>query len=317
MVLSRQPARRRFAIGLALALSTTLIAAFQPVVIRYGAMRLDPLLYSAGAAISAGLFAAPLLHWRGELRLLADRRYALRLFCLSMSGTVMTTLALVWGLRKIDAIAGVLLLQSEPIYSLVLATAIVGERPAGRQILATAIIAIGIGSVFAGGVFTPAYAVVLILMTPFFWQIAHILSLPVMPPLSPVCITGARYLYGALVFTPMLLIGTRHDLAAIAEPTTLAVLALTGIVIFFIGSMTWYGAISRLSLSWTTALVVPGVPILATLFAFLFLGERATLRELAGIAIAIAGVLMLVLGVDPHRRHPAGESAEAIHPTLD
>ena len=50
----------------------------------------------------------------------------------------MTSLTLTYGLTRIGAVAGVLLLQTEPVYSLVLSTIFVGERPSVRQMLATA-----------------------------------------------------------------------------------------------------------------------------------------------------------------------------------
>jgi len=50
---------------------------------------------------------------------------------------------------------------------------------------------------------------------------------------------------------------------------------------------------------------VPGSPILSVVFAAFFLGERAKARQLAAIAVAIAGIFGLVLGSDPSRRHAA------------
>ena len=91
---------------------------------------------------------------------------------------------------------------------------------------------------------------------------------------------------------------------------------VTGFFIYFLSGLTWYGAINRLSLAWTTALVIPGIPILSILFAVMFLGERATTREVVGILISVSGVLALVLGADPHRKQPASEAAEAIHEPL-
>jgi drug/metabolite transporter (DMT)-like permease len=94
------------------------------------------------------------------------------------------------------------------------------------------------------------------------------------------------------------------------------VILIAGFFIYFISAITWYGAINRLSLAWTTALVVPGIPILSILFAVIFLGERATTREVIGILISVSGVVALVLGADPHRKHPDSEAAEAIHEPL-
>lgn len=293
---------------------TTLIAAIQPVLMRYGAQRIDPLLYAAGCGIVAALCVLPVLHFRGELRPLIDPRYRIRLFWLSTAGTVVTTLTLVFGLRRIDAIPGTLLLQSEPVYSLLLATLFVGERPSLRQIAATVIVLGGIASVLgAGGLYSPAWAAVLVGLTPLFWQTAHVLSLPVMPPLSPLCITGARYGYAAVVLAMLMAVFNPSSLAQLRDPAVIITIVATGAVVYFLGSLTWYAAINRLSLTWTTALVIPGVPLLSTVFAIVFLREHASWREIIGIMIAVAGVLTLVLGADGIRRTPSPDQAEALH----
>jgi drug/metabolite transporter (DMT)-like permease len=128
--------------------------------------------------------------------------------------------------------------------------------------------------------------------------------------------TGGRFFYASIVLTMLLLVFRRESLIQLADPASLGVILITGFFIYFLSGLTWYGAINRLSLAWTTALVVPGIPILSILFAVLFLGERATVREVVGILISVCGVLVLVLGADPHRKQPALEAAEAIHEPL-
>ncbi|HEY6420565.1 MAG TPA: DMT family transporter, partial [Candidatus Binataceae bacterium] len=220
------------------------------------------------------------------------------------------------GLTRIGAVAGVILLQTEPMYSLMLATLVVGERPAARQLLATALILAGIGSVLGAGSYSPIWAAALLFVTPLFWQSSHVIGLSLMPPLTPASITGGRMMYGAIALSALLLVIRPATVAQLADPTALAVIFIAGFFVYFLSALTWYGAISRLSLAWTTALVIPGIPLLSIFFAILFLGEHATIREVIGILIAIAGVIALVLGADPHRRLPALEAAEAIHQPL-
>ena len=305
---------RAFRVGLLFSIINTIIGAGQPVITRYGAVHVDPLLFCTGAVVFASICTVPVLGYRGELGLLVDRRYRVRLFVMAMLGTVMTSLTLTYGLTRISAVAGVLLMQTEPVYSLLVATIFVGERPSVRQLLATATILVGIGSVFGtGGAFWPLWAAGLIFLTPLFWQVSHVVGLKIMPPLTPSSVTGGRFLYGSIMLTVLLLVFRRESLVQLANPTSLGAILLTGFFVYFISALTWYGAISRLSLAWTTALVVPGIPLLSILFAVLFLGERATMREVVGILISVSGVIALVLGADPHRKLPAGEAAEAIH----
>jgi drug/metabolite transporter (DMT)-like permease len=288
--------------GMLFAVSNVAISALQPVITRYAALRIDPLLFCASSVIVAAGCASTMLACSGEISLLFDLRYRLRLFAISMTGTVATALALIYGLRKIDAVAGVLLLESEPVYSLLLATLLLKERPSRRQLLATAAILAAIGYVFgAGHAFSPLYAAMLILFTPLCWQSSHVLSLTVMPPLTPRIITGARYVYAAIVMF-VILLGLDHvSVAALAAPQILLPVLFTGAFVYFMGSFTWYGAISRLSLAWTTALVIPAVPVASLVFAIIFLGERPSARELQGIAFAVAGILALAVGSDGRR----------------
>jgi drug/metabolite transporter (DMT)-like permease len=314
---SDEASRRVFLIGLGCAVATTAIAALQPVAMRFGALNIDPLLFCAGSAIVAAGCVAVMMARNGELTTLVDRSLLPRLFAISLTGTVATSLALIYGFAKINAVAGVILLESEPVYSLLLATIFVRERPSKRQLIATVTILAGIGSVLgAGRAFTPFYAAALVFATPLFWQASHVLSLGVMPPLTPRCITGARYIYAACVLLLILLIANHKALAELSDPRVVLTIGFTGIFIYFLGSLSWYGAISRLSLAWTTAFVIPGVPMLSFVFAVLFLNERPSPREIIGIIVAVTGVIALVAGADARRGQATGEGAEALHQPL-
>lgn len=308
---------RAFRIGVALAVTNTIIGAGQPALTRWGAVNLDPLLFCTGAVVVAAICCIPLMYARGELKLLVDPRFRLRLASMSAVGTIATSLLLTFGMTRISAIATTILLQTEPVYSLLLAVVVVGERPSGRQLLATATILAGIASVFAsGGAFSPAWAALLVLVTPLFWQVSHVMGLSMMPPLSPLTVTSGRMMNGALGLGALLLLTRPATLSQLGNPAALGIIAVTGFFIYFLSALTWYGAISRLSLAWTTALVVPAIPLLSILFAVIFLHEHAMPREIAGVLIAITGVLVLVLGADAHRKHPDMEAAEAIHQPL-
>ena len=156
----------------------------------------------------------------------------------------------------------------------------------------------------------------MLFVTPLFWQTSHVISLGVMPPLSEICVTGARNIFAAVALLAILLVSDPHAIAGLADGRTLAVIFVTGAFVYVFGSLTWYGAINRLSLAWTTALTIPGVPLLSFMFAIVFLGEHPSGRELGGMLVAVAGVLFLVLGADAGRKTGDVEAAEAVHPPL-
>jgi hypothetical protein len=68
----------------------------------------------------------------------------------------------------------------------------------------------------------------------------------------------------------------------------LPVLVLQGLITFYVGTALWYGALERLDLARTTAIVVPSIPILSLGASFLLLGEVASPSEWAG-SLAVRG----------------------------
>jgi drug/metabolite transporter (DMT)-like permease len=260
------------AIGITLAAMSTASGALFPIITRYGAMNIDPLLFCAGSAIVGATCALP---WLGTgLRVLFDRRYRMRLAAISLAGTFVPSLFMVYGLRHVNAVTGVLLLQTEPIYSLIVAMLVVGEVPAQRQMIATGLILAGIFSAFWGaGGLNLALPELMVALTPLMWQLSHVITLRVMPPLRPVTVTAARNCHASILLAA-LVIGTNPSaLRELGQFYVVGTLIVSGTVVYFLGTLTWYGAISRLSLSWTTAVVVPGVPVLTVVFAAVFLGE--------------------------------------------
>ena len=269
------------------------------------------------------LCVLPVVYARGELPMLVDRRYRMRLLTLSIIGTVVTTLTLIFGLRRIDAVAGTLLLQSEPVYSLLLATLFAGERPTSRQLIATAIIVVGIASAVgaSSSSYSPAWAAILVAATPLLWQTSHVLSLPVMPPLSPLCMTAARYGYASIVLTLALAAVNPYAVVQLREPVVLVTIVATGVICYFLASLAWYAAITRLSLAWTTALVIPGIPLLSILRDCLpgrtgnparrYRNTRADLRRVAAGTRRRRGLSLPASAVE------ATEAAEAIHQPMN
>ncbi|SRR5579875_988630 len=306
------PSRRRSpAAGIACAAITTISGALLPIVTRYGATHIDPLLFCAGSAIVAAACALPILHRSDGLGLLLDRRYRLALAAIAIAGTVLPSLAMVHGMQRVNAVSAVLLLETEPVYSLIIATLVVGEAPSPRQLIATAVILAGIVSAFwGGGAIDLSGTALLVALTPLMWQLSHVITLRVMPPLRPIGVTAARNTYAAMMLAALTVVYRPTALSELGHLSVIGILLATGAIVYFIGTLTWYGAINRLSLSWTTALVVPGVPVLSVVFAALFLGERTSARQLAALALAVAGILGLVLGTDPSR--PAAAQIEAI-----
>src|SRR5271168_1634068 len=75
--------RRQFRIGLLSAVAATITAAIQPVITRYGARSIDPMLFCAGSMTVAAAVLALVMWRRGELSALLAPRWTARLVALS------------------------------------------------------------------------------------------------------------------------------------------------------------------------------------------------------------------------------------------
>jgi drug/metabolite transporter (DMT)-like permease len=289
---------------------TTVAGALLPIVTRYGATHIDPLLFCSGATIIAAVCAFSMVPGADGFRTFIAPRYRLPLMLISLAGSFLPALTLVYGLQRVSAVNAVLLLQIEPVYSLAIATLVVGEAPSPRQVIATTVVLAGI--VFAFWSRTGMdinIGALLVALTPLLWQLSHVITLRVMPPLRPITVTAARNAHAAVLLAILIVCCRPSALGQLANPSVAAVLLVTGAMVYFGGTLTWYGAISRLSLSWTTAVVVPGSPVLALVFAAALLGERAGPRQLSAIAVAVVGILWLLLGSDPSRPGAAAMAA--------
>src|SRR5258708_9953398 len=81
---------RAFQVGVTLCIINTVIGAGQPVITRWGAVHLDPLLFCTGAVVFATLCTIPVLQYPGELRLIVDQRYRRRLLGVAIDGAVIS-----------------------------------------------------------------------------------------------------------------------------------------------------------------------------------------------------------------------------------
>jgi drug/metabolite transporter (DMT)-like permease len=126
------------------------------------------------------------------------------------------------------------------------------------------------------------------------WAVSFVatkVALEVVPPLT---VVSLRLIVAALCFLPMLMAGERWR--RIADRTTL--LRLFGLSLF--GAGLHYGT-QTVGLQLTTAsnaslFVITG-PITILLLAVLFLDERLNLLKVAGVVLAVIGVLV-VMGLD-------------------
>jgi len=296
--------------GLLFAALCALNGAFVPAFAKLTTEGAAPLFVAAATTLFAGAAAAVLMGLRGELHHLVARRHGPRLAAIGLLGTALAFVLFFEGARRTTAIDTVLCLQVEPVYSLLVAWLFLGHRLTWRRVGAAAVLLAGIALALGEGGLTDPVGVALLLATPVCWQVSHLIVLRGLVGVPPPVLTGARYVYGGLIVGLYWLAGGGET--GIADPETLpsrlALLALQGVGLSYVGTLLWYQAIARLDLARATAIVVPSIPLLSILASFTLLGELPTPVQWAGLALIATGVAAFVTAphaVETRERIPA------------
>ncbi len=287
-------------LGLLFAALCAANGAFVPAVAKLTTDRSDSFFVATATTVFAGLFAALVLGMRGDLGFLVRRDTGPRLFIVGTLGTACAFLLFFYGARRTTAIETVLCLQTEPAYSLLLSWIFLGHRPTLRRVMAIGVLLLGIALAVGGRGVSPSAGVWALLLTPLCWQMSHLVVLRRLTTVSPHVLTGARYVNGGVLLALIWLAGC--GATTLPAPTDLLsllpLLALQGIVLFYVGTLLWYQAITRLDLARSTAIVVPSIPVLSLGASFVLLGEVPTAFQWAGLLLTAAGVTAFVTA--PH-----------------
>lgn len=315
MAAGTQP--RNEASGLVYGALCAVNGAFVPAVAKLTTERADPVLVAAVTTGFAGVAALLVLAQRGELPRLVERAQRWTLLLIGLLGTALPFLLFFYGASRTSAIEAVLCLQTEPVYSLLLAWGVLGHRLTRRRVVAATGLLLGIAlAVGGGGARGDAAGIAALLAAPLCWQLSHLVTLKRLAGLSPPLLTGARHVYGSLWLAAALLVLGPAELPAAADLAgQLPLLAVQGVLLTYSGTMLWYMAIARLDLARTTAIVVPSIPVLSLAASFAVVGEVPSPRQAAGMALTVAGVLAFVRAphaVERRERIPSATAPLAV-----
>ena len=132
----------------------------------------------------------------------------------------------------------------------------------------------------------------------FFWGANFVLAGPVLADLPPLWAAALRFVLGALIMFGIAR-WRGEDLASPAHSHAWVFLLLGAVGIGAFNLLFFYALQDTSAVN--AALIMATNPLLTTLLAAAFLGERASARHLAGIPLALLGVTVVVSGGELHR----------------
>ncbi len=271
-------------------LLATLVAAiwgFNFIAVHVGLDDLPPLLFCGLRLLAAALPLAFLRRGPG----VAWRWVLLSAACLG----VLHFSLFFWGMAEgMPAGLTSLVLQSQAIFTLLLAVPLLRERPGVRRIAGTALALAGmvlVGATLHAG--TPAFAFALVVASAAFWGLNNIV-LRRAAPLDPLRYTMWLAALAALPMLGLSLVieGPSADLAALRgfDLTALAALAYTSGISTIVGFGLWGRLIHRYGAG-TVAPFSMLVPFFGMTAAVLVLHEALRLPDVLGGVLVIGGIL--------------------------
>ena len=198
---------------------------------------------------------------------------------------------------------GSLLAYTMPIWTMIFAWPVLGQRPSLRGAAAVILGSAGILVLFSGQLAAGAFAlgpdktlgVALALAAAILFALGSVLNAPL--PLKPIPLAAWQVGLGCLPMIVLGLLFEHPDLGALTAP------GWSVLIYMIIGPMglcylTWFAALERLPPT-TATMGTLGVPIIGVIAGAVTLGEPLGLREVLAAALTLAGVALALRRTPP------------------
>jgi drug/metabolite transporter (DMT)-like permease len=278
-------------IGEILAIGSSALWGFFPIVTQLSFQRIDP-LWSAGlSALFAVPFFALLVHLKGQWGQLADKR--------AWRGILMVTLCIgvifyglnFIGFRYTSAGNGSIILLMELFFTMAVLRWWGGERLSRGEVAGALLMMVGAFIVLFQGTFIPQKGDLILLFATIFPPLGNYFARQARSYVSSaVVLLGRCFLSGVLLLVVAAFVSAPPSLDALQ--LSLPLLLINGLVLFGITKLLWLETIHRLEIS--VALAISAVaPFFTLLYAYLLLGDVATSAQLWGLVPTVLGIVLL------------------------
>ena len=266
------------------------ITATWPLLAAGGVTRFSGVLFATGGLVVGLAALSPWLVAGGRWRRLVSRElapsFALMGLC-SGGATVIYISALAHTTPGNAAIMA----QVEVLYSAALTAWLLHERPTLKQAAAAAVTVAGTSLVVLHDLSSPRWrGDLMILATPWLYQLSHIFAKRLPADLDALVISGGRVLWGIIAMLPVCLFSLARGGRWSWTPDAMALLAAQGLLMSSLNFVLWYMAIRRMELSKATVFMM-SYPALTLLFSWLLGRDQIMLSQLAGLALSFSGAV--------------------------
>ena len=251
--------------------------------------------YSGIPFMCAGLLIglAALLPWlvvKGRMKRIFSKEAAPSLLAMGfLSG--LSTAIYILALNYTTPVNAVILAQIEVLYSALMSAHFLDERLTLKQSLASVLVVAGTALIVLHDLRSPRWrGDLMILATPWMYQVSHIFSKKLPRDLDALTLSGGRILYGLLTMAPLAAWAMLRGGAWSWEPAALRVLLVQGLLVSSLNFVLWYVAIRGMPLSKATTMLL-SYPALTLVFSWGLGREAIKTVQLAGLACTFAGAL--------------------------
>ncbi|MBI5201413.1 MAG: DMT family transporter [Elusimicrobia bacterium] len=283
------------------------LTAFWTITAREAGRWCDPLLFGTLHLACGVLALSPWLAQKGRWRRIVGPELRLPFFVLGGLASGLTVAIMQTAVSWTTAANAAIVCQVEVVYSAVISAWMLGERISARQTAASALVLTGTALVLGKDLGTPHWkGDLLILASPWMYQVSHVFSKRLPEDVDAVTITGGRLFYGLVVLGACLAVSAAFKTPYLDPSPRLGLLVLFhGLVLNSTTTVLWYVAIRNLELSKATAVML-SYPALTLVYCW-FLGmEPVGLYQVAGLALSMSGALWLTLQMRSRAPDPSG-----------
>ena len=183
-----------------------------------------------------------------------------------------------------------LLLQVEPIYSLMLGVIFLREMIGGGQIGATLIMVIGAMTIiYKKGGMSPNFGDLLILLSPLMFQISHAIAKKLLNKGTDIgLILAGRHLYGGIMLIIFVFI-INKSVISLFNFNNLATASYLGLYLSLIAFI-WYTSIKKIPVSVASSFL-PVTALVSLLGSVFFLKETISIQQYMGFFLIVGGML--------------------------